>query len=215
MIDENQVIFKNQSIERMIHGHVETLRLLNEKGHDAFLGTWGELSTQEQGESILAGYWFSLLSDAMMNRLPQSLWVDFSYETIHNLPACLTSLYCLQQTSYTAEKNADLVGRTIAAVLFGLAINEHNCSLRVKKKKEEPCWGADLSFKVGVKREIDFLEAAQTAIKSSPISVENGIFVEMTAPIKAYKSAIGVDLSKYKLSSFIINGLADMHTPNP
>ena len=68
MIKENEVIFKNMRIEGLIEKSRQEMAQYNMPVTKA--GRIVEVKTpQEQGESIIVGYWVSLLADAMMNRI--------------------------------------------------------------------------------------------------------------------------------------------------
>ena len=62
-----------------------------------------------------------------------------------------------------------------------------------------------MSIKLGIKKEVDFLEAALKGIKM-PLVIDGGLYIDTSLLIKAYKSAMGVDLSEYGLGNIIIAG---------
>lgn len=164
---------------------------------------------QEAGERIVAGYWDSFINEAMA-MLDSKVQFDFTYETIKNVPAILTALYEMQKKFYNKEKNDEIIAKTLACILYGLAMNEHGVGLKVtgipkNTTKRTPFWADTLSIKLGIKKEVDFLEAALKGIKM-PLVIDGGLYIDTSLLIKAYKSAMGVDLSEYGLGNIIIAG---------
>lgn len=194
------LVFKASAINAIIDEHIKLTALIK-TGGDALKRE----SKQSIGEGIIGGYWYSLLYDVMVKMLPQSSWIDFTYDSIHNLPQCLTALYVLQKKSgYTADRNAEVMAKTIASVLYGLAINEHNCVLRVKNSISEITWGPALSIQTGMRHDVDFLSSALSAVRS-PFRIEDGLMIDMTEPINKYYYAMKVDLSEYGVANMILH----------
>ena len=206
MICDNGIEFKNPEIEEMLEENIKYVT--------------GEQEVVDRGDlqnfkDILSGFWFSLLNDAMMLKLPKEDWIDFTYETIGKLPKALASLYRLQKNGYSEAENADAIGRTIAATMYGLAMNEHGCELKVTRKRTvltppdavmPPLWAECLYAETGIKNKVDFLEPSLKAVMNPFISMEKGLFIAMTPVIKAYKQATGVDLREYGLGDMMISG---------
>lgn len=207
MIKDNIIIFKNPRVEELLEikrretlqyglSTPEAMKQLTKK------------TMQEQGESIIVGYWFSLLEEAMMERLRMRKWIDFSYETIERLPYSLISLYMLQKAEgYTRERNTNVIGKTIGAVMYGLAMNEHGYSFTVKKGKKGPMWGDFFSISVDGIQKVDFLYPALQTVSSSQIIMQKGAFVDMNPIIRAYQIATGIDLSEHGLGNIVIDDM--------
>ena len=205
MIKDKEIIFKNSKIEDLIEKSRQEMVQYNMPTFKAGRLIEGK-SVQEQGESIIAGYWVSLLADAMMNRLRVKMWIDFTYDTIERLPYSLSSLFMIQKNNgYTRERNASVIGKTIAAVMYGLAMNEHGYAFSVEMGKIGPLWGDLFSIRINGAQKVDFLDPALRAVGATPIVMQKGLFVDMTPVIQAYKSATGIDLAQYRLANIAIS----------
>ena len=203
MIKEDEIIFKNPKIEELIErSRQEELQCGNAA---EFRKQFAEKSMQECGETIIVGYWRSLLEDAMIGRLHIGKWMDFTYETIDRLPYSLISLYMLQDDwGYPHERNATIIGKTIGAVMYGLAMNEHGYALTVEKGRKGPLW-ADL-FNICIEgiQKTDFLAPALQSVHASPIVMQKGLIVDLTPVIRAYQTATGVDLAEHGIANIML-----------
>lgn len=208
MIKEKEIIFKNEKIEEYIGKHLQFMKSKNQYQAQS------KMSAEENAANILAGYWFSLLNDAVMNHLPVEDWIDFSYETIDKLPIALAALYKLQSESYSQKENAEIIAKTVAAVCYALAMNEHNCEFKVSTRRTKltppnavlpPLWADAYSIETGIKESVDFLPPALKTI-NSPFEMEKGIFISMRPIIRAYQRATGVNLEDYHIADIAING---------
>ena len=117
----------------------------------------------------------------------------------------LRSLYMLQKPSYTREKNASIIGKTIGAVMYGLAMNEHGYSLTVEKGKKGPLWADLFTIYIDGLQKVDFLVPALQTVNSSLIVMQEGLFIDMTPVIKAYQTATGIDLAEHGLANIMIS----------
>ena len=205
MITKNEIIFNNPKIEAMMDADREFSVLRMAGSVEEATRRMSSLTVQEIGEQIIAGYWTSLIADAMMGTLRYKKWFDFTYETLHNLPFSIVALYNLQKESYSVEKNADIIAKTLGAVCYGLAMNEHGCQLIVEKGKGKTLWGDSLHIYINMLSRMDFLEPALQTVKASPILVNNGVFIEVTPLIDAYSKATGIKLNEYGLGSIMLN----------
>ena len=205
MIKDNEIIFKNIRIEELIESWRQETTQYGLFTPEA-KKLWAEKTIQDEGETIIAGYWVSLLVEAMMDRLRTRKWIDFTYETIERLPYSLISLYMLQKTwGYSRDRNASVIGKTIGAVMYGLAMNEHGYALAVEKGKKEPLWADRINIYIDGIQKVDFLAPALQTVNSSLIVMQEGLFVDMTPVIGAYQTATGVDLSEHGLANIMIS----------
>ena len=203
MIENGKILFSNGKVGEIIENHIRDTEIYNQLGSEEYGKRAQKQTIQEIGEGIFGGYLYSLL-DAVCEATAEDSWVDFSYSTVKNIPIALLSLYKKQKASYEEKRNATVIAKTIACILYATAMNEHNCMLRVTHAKAEPAWADALSLKLGTKREVDFLKPALDSVFNGPLQVENGIAVSPEPLIKAYKSAIGVDLSEKGLTPMLL-----------
>ena len=204
MIRENEIIFNNPKIEAMIDDHVRSIKQYKED-FENWKKDYLKMSLLEHCEGMIGGYWYSLLSEAMMTRLSSDQWIDFTYDTIGRLTYPLTALYMLQRDHYTEEKNKELIGKTLAAVMYGLAMNEHNYKLKAEKGRKNPLWADGLNIYIVGRKRVDFLSPALQAVNSSLLFIQTGIMINMTPLIEAYKMATGIDLGQYGVGNIIIS----------
>ena len=165
------------------------------------------LSLQEKGEAIISGYCYSLLYDVMMNTLGYKKWIDFSYDTLHNLPFVLKALYHFQKNQgYSDIRNADVVTKTIGAVMYCLAMNEHGAKLIVERGKCPPLWADSLNIYVEANKKTDFLQPALQTLRTASVVINGGgYWFEMTPIINAYKETTGVNIAEYGIGNIMIN----------
>lgn len=161
------------------------------------------MTYQEMGEFLLSGYWGSLLEAA--NVLKEEHRIDFSYNTLKNLPIVLKEFLKITKENDPEESIEGTLIRTIAAYWYGLAMNENNSEIKVRvgNGKNPPYWSDMFSIKIGNLKEENFLIIA-TEIINKEFKVENKVFINMTPLIKSYNEAFGIDLSEYELYDFAI-----------
>lgn len=212
MITPEGIKFKNQKIEEMLLAQIEDSKAIEGKSMEEVAAFLKKKNRQQQGESLISGFWYSFLNDAMMNHIDNNDWFDFTYETLPKLSLAIAALFRMQKDSYSEEMNRDIIGKTMATVLYGLAMNEHNCNIRVThmadkgKINTDYDWSYDMSLKIGLKREIDFREAGLLSVRNVPVEVEGGMYISVDPLIKAYKSTIGVNLADYGFGDIMIGG---------
>ena len=202
MITNDEIIFKNPKIEEMIDENRRFMELSDaEQQH--FMKT---AAIKQVGETFIGGYWTSFF-DAMF-LLEQKYWMDMTYETLENLPYVLNSLYKLQTEGYSHSENMEILAKTVAAYLYGLAMNEHGCRLIISEpsallmndpSNQPPLWADMISIRTGISRELDFLEPALQALQRGKNTIA------LSPVIKAYKRATGVDLAQYNLKDILIS----------
>lgn len=160
-------------------------------------GKLTEQPVSAQGEAIFSHYLRGFM-EAMAAKLPREQWFGLRYASLDRLPLAL-SAFVREKAPGSAE-----IARTLACILYALAIQEHGCALRtVRAKGASPAWEGDLSLKLGKKREIDFLPAAEAAL-DAPLRMDSGIFLSMGRLIRDYRSAIGVDLAEKGITDVMI-----------
>ncbi len=203
MIENGTITFNSKQLAEILEASARSTEYYRQNGIEKYRKYLKDMTIQEAGENMFGGYLESLL-EVVMESAERDNWIDFTYSTMKNIPLALLLLYRKQKASYEGERNATVIAKTLASVLYATAMNEHSCMLRVTRAKGEPAWGEALSLKLGTKREVDFLKPALDAVFSSPLQIENGIAISPEPLIKAYKSAIGVDLSEKGLAPMLL-----------
>lgn len=198
MISRNEILFKNPRLAEMIDYHRRAEE--NPAGAEPDVRN---MTQQKIGEMIIGGYLYSLL-DAMQDVMDEKDWMKLTYDTIGNLPKALMILFMEnKRQGYSQEESMEITAKTIASVLYGLAMNEHGRMLTVELGEEMPMWANYFSISVDDMPASDFLEPALEALQPGPITVGNGLAVNMSPVILAYKAATGVDLAKYGLGNLL------------
>lgn len=193
------IVLKNDKINELLKKNDDYFQN-NQFKNDDYVKN---MTYQEMGEYLLSGYWGSLLDVA--NLFPKENRIDFSYNTLKNLPIVLKEFLKITKENEPAESIEGTLIRTIAAYWYGLAMNENNSEIKVRvgNGKNPPYWSDMFSIKIGDLKEENFLIKA-TEIINKEFEVENKVFINMTSLIKSYKEAFGVDLKEYEVFDFII-----------
>lgn len=197
--------FRNPEVKRMF---INVINNENLEQKDA-MKKIEEFSNQRAAEGIIAGFWLSFFACAKNVN-------DFTYEalSIEGLTRDLVELFTLDMKNYPLEKSRELVIKTLAALLYGFAMNEHGCTLDVSLMKTDltdgkailqPLWADTYSIRTGTLEKRDFLDAAVQAMEyKDPTYISRGFYLYMRPFIRAYKKAVGVDLSGYGLRDIAI-----------
>ncbi len=187
--------FNNPKIDEMLKNAIDTENRSEEKRQKKT----ESMSASEMGESIIAGYWLTFFSQAKKTN-------DFSYEQFNMdcFGEDIKNLFQLVIRESTLDRTKEVIAKTIAAYLYGLAMNEENCGIYVSRMRTEltakdaklpPLWANAFSVKTGKEDRKDFLEAALESLQY-PVKIAGGLYLNMKPFVKAYKKATGVDLSE-------------------
>ncbi len=166
-------------------------------------------SPQIAGESIIFGYATDMIGRGEIGRD-----LNLTYETVSNISHAINPLFRQYQKSGMWENDPEgSLARALAAYLIVLAMNEHDCPLKVTQmgsklfpppEDEYPLWGGILRIKTGRRREIDFLPSIVEGMKKTSLKGKTLLTITVNPVIRAYRSAVGTDLSQYELKDFII-----------
>ena len=166
---------------------------------DPAAGSWGV----KHPESIFFGYLQSFLSACADEGVP----FDILYDGLPHLGAGLTATYRWYKDRYTPEVMADVIAKTLAAVLSYVAVNEHDmwfrnvsylASLQKKPVLTQPLWADVFSIMVGKDNHYDdLLPYTKAAVKVGTLFSPNGLTVKMAEVVAAYRNLTGVDITAY------------------
>ena len=170
--------------------------------------SWNEMSNQEAGEKLISIF----ACDMLINAHKVGADLDFTYDTLKNLP--FAARRCLQgymESGVSFGACADSLARSLAAYIYCLSLNEHDCPWKVRQMKSMlssqtlgPLLGGALCVTTGVNEKKDFLLAA---LSSSSIRVKDGtgyMMIFVSSIVKAYKKAFGINLSDYGLVDMVL-----------
>ena len=170
--------------------------------------SWSKMSNQEAGEKLISIF----ACDMLINAHKVGTKLDFTYDTLKNLP--FAARRCLQgymESGISFGECADSLARSLAAYIYCLSLNEHDCPWNVRQIKSMlssptlgPLWGGALCVTTGVNEKKDFLLAA---LSSSSIRVKDGngyMMIYVSSIVKAYKKAVGINLADYDFMDMVL-----------
>lgn len=202
-----ELSIKNDKLVSHFQAERDMVALRSENMEDSKVRAW----SIDHPETMLYGYLDSFLEVCEANQIE----FDLTYKTIENLGMGLVALYQVQKKVYDQQKNAEIVAKTLAAVLSYLAINEHGCWFRTTsyltqfkagKVPKQPLWADVLSIAVGRKNKyMDLLAAAKESVTPGSVMSPNGLSIQPAAIIAEYKKLTGVDLVEYGIASIFMN----------
>ncbi|MBQ9045132.1 MAG: hypothetical protein IJ112_04220 [Oscillospiraceae bacterium] len=176
-----------------------------------------EMRMDEMAQIMLGGYVQDVLEYSEEAGYP----LDLTYGTIDKLPFALAPLYRDRlgegEGEAAEQKAAVATAKHLAAYLFALAMNEHNCVLSAKRvrlpmlqpdPKAEPAWvNNSVRIQTGMKRQMDFLPVVLDATGLDYFHGEKPHLHIEPGPIRrAYRSAIGVDLEDHGYPEMVFQG---------
>lgn len=202
-----ELSIKNDKLVSHFQAERDMVALRSENMEDSKVRAW----SIDHPETMLYGYLDSFLEICEASQIE----FDLTYKTIENLGMGLVALYQVQKKVYDQQKNAEIVAKTLAAVLSYLAINEHGCWFRTTsyltqfkagKVPKQPLWADVLSIAVGRKNKyMDLLAAAKESVTPGSVMSPNGLSIQPAAIIAEYKKLTGVDLVEYGIASIFMN----------
>ena len=158
---------------------------------------------QEQGEDLIGTYALDMLySGWAVNKE-----LDFTYETLLELPVAVASCYRRNREDQPEPVAVNGTAKALAACFFTLAMNEHGLSwdvrqmpvlLGAKKPPKDPLWGV-FRIQTGEKKKADFLLPVTNGCRVQKAMGKRLLTFDLTALIREYKAATGVDLEKHGL----------------
>lgn len=204
--------FKNEQINKILSDHENyNIAVESADSMEKAAEIMRKLSTEELGNAILGGYYSSLVEVAGWN----DVFPEPSYDQLDKLAPALAMLYSAQRESYSPRENAEIIGKTIAAYMALLCINETGCvpqysrinPMMYASQADIPeAWGGAIIIEVGSRKPVDFYQAGLDAVKEERIAMDDGLAVDMTPVIIAYRRATGIKLSEYGLANLMIGG---------
>ena len=163
------------------------------------------LNDERLCEMIISSY----ALDVFMHAHGYGVTLDYSYETLSNLGNGLQGVYHgYRRMGRDVKRSGDLTVRSFAAYLFLLAINEHDChlhsqqivnALHPQSPEDGPLWMDERRILTGLRRETDFLLPATESLVLMGLGAQQTAFFHVKPIVRAWKSAIGEDLSAHGL----------------
>ena len=176
-----------------------------------------EMRMDEMALSMLGAYVQDVLnaSEEMGNPL------DLTYGTVDKLPLALAPLYrgrMGEGEGRAVEQNAAVTtAKHLAAYLFALAVNEHDCPIKVTRlggpmmkpdPNAEPAWvNNTVRIQIGTDRRRDFLPVVLDATGLDYFPGEKPHLHIESAPIRrVYRAVTGVDLESHGYPEMVFQG---------
>ena len=176
-----------------------------------------EMRLDEMTQIMLGGYVQDVLEYSEAAGHP----LDLTYGTVDKLPFALAPLYrdrLGEGEGEAAEQKAAIsTAKHLAAYLFALAVNEHDCLIKVTRvggpmmKRDpnaEPAWvNNTVRIQIGTDRRRDFLPAVLDATGLEYFPGEKPHLHIESAPIRrAYRVVTGVDLESRGYPEMVFQG---------
>ena len=174
-----------------------------------------EMRMDEMTQIMLGGYVQDVLEYSEAAGYP----LDLTYGTVKKLPFALAPLYRseLGEGKAAEQRAAVTTAKHLAAYLFALAVNEHDCPIRTtsvggammkRDPNAEPAWVRNtVRIQVGSDRKRDFLPAVLGATGLEYFPGEKPHLHIESAPIRrAYRVVTGVDLESHGYPEMVFQG---------
>lgn len=160
---------------------------------------------KEMGEDLIGTYVLDML---------QSAWaagkdLDFSYETLSDLPVAAASCYRRNREDNPEPIAVGGTLKSLAAYFFALAMNEHGLSWEVRqmpvllnpsKPPRDPLWGV-FRIQTGRNRKTDFLLPVSRGCQIKEVMGKRLLTFDLAPLFREYKAVTGVDPEKHGLRS--------------
>ena len=176
-----------------------------------------EMPMDEMTQIMLGGYVQDVLEYSEAAGYP----LDLTYGTVKKLPFALARLYRDRLEAGEGEaaeqKAAVSTAKHLAAYLFALAVNEHDCAIKTtsvggpmmkRDPNAEPAWvNNTVRIQIGSDRKRDFLPAVLEATGLEYFPGEKPHLHIEFAPIRrAYRAVTGVDLESHGYPEMVFQG---------
>ena len=155
-------------------------------------------SVQDHGENVIGTY----ALDIIFSGWEVGKELDFTYETLADLPAAVESCYRRDLKGEHKLTALDGTTKALAAYFFALAMNEHGCSWQVRKMSmtiKDPLWADILRITTGETMKTDFLLPVSAGCKVSDVMGKQRISFDLAPLFRENKAATGVDLQEHGL----------------
>lgn len=169
---------------------------------------WNEMSNQEAGEKLIGIF----AGEMLLNAHKVGTKLDFTYDTLKNLP--FAARRCLQEyaesgTSFGAC--ADYLARILAAYIYCLSLNEHDCPWKVRLANSkfsspvsEPLWAGVFRVTTGINEKKNFLLDVMSGSEARVKGGNGYMMIFISSIVKSYKKAFGIDLLEYGLVDMML-----------
>ena len=162
-------------------------------------------TTQRLGEELVIQYAMDLIYSGA--RVGVSL--DLTYATVKELPVALKCRYQECRKEFSAADSAGSLAKSLAAYLFALAMNLHDCRLKVTQvvsplstptENREPMWGV-FRISAGFKKECDLLLPVDRGIRFLGQPGRQMLTIDVSQLVQAYQDSFGIDLCEHGLTN--------------
>ena len=175
--------------------------LEEEPGKINFDGT----TTQEQFEEMIGTY----AMDIIYSGWDVGKDLDFSYDTLADLPAAVASCYQRSRKDRPEDLAVNATIKSLASYFFALSMNEHGLPWNVQRLPEQmrsgtmdvSTWCGLFRITTGKKHKADFLLPVLAGCKKSNLFGKKILSFDLAALFKEYKAVTGVDLEQHRLKS--------------
>ena len=175
--------------------------LEGEPGKINFDGT----TTQEQFEDMIGTYALDIVNSGWAAGKD----LDFSYDTLSDLPVAVASCYQVSRKDRPEELAVNATIKALASYFFALSMNEHGLPWNVRflpekmrtNRLDPSNWGGVSRITTGKKHKADFLLPVLAGYKRTNLFGKKIMSFDLAALFKEYKAVTGVDLEQHGLKS--------------
>lgn len=186
--------------------------------NDALTVIIGRLLEEEPGKPVLEGKTEQQKLEDVIGTyaldIVYSGWaagkdLDFSYETLSDLPVAVASCYQVSRKDRPEELAVNATIKALAAYFFALSMNEHGLPWNVRFLPEKMCtnrldpaiWSGVSRITTGKKHKADFLLPVLAGCHRNNLLGKKILSFDLAALFKEYKAVTGVDLEQHGLKS--------------
>ena len=202
-MSEYQIELKNERLAAILD-EAWAFQTMSPKKKQTYISSL-KPNDEELCESIVGSY----ALDVYMQGKMRGVHLNFSYETLESISAGIQGVFQgYREMGRDLQRSGDLTARSYAAYLFLMAINEHDChlhsrqivsALRPQRPEDGPLWMDERRILTGLRREEDFLLPVTEGLVTMNLGSLQVLTIEAKPIVRAWKSAMGVDLSAYGL----------------
>ena len=162
-------------------------------------------TTQRLGEELVTQY----AMDLIYSGAKAGVSLDLTYATVKELPVALKCRYQECRKEFSAADSAGSLAKSLAAYLFALAMNLHDCGLKVTQvisplstptENGEPLWGV-FRISAGFKKECDLLLPVDRGIRLLGQPGRQLMTIDVSQLVQAYQDSFGIDLREHGLTN--------------
>ena len=166
-------------------------------------------TTQDQFEDLIGPYPLDIVNSGWAAGKD----LDFSYDTLSDLPVAVASCYQVSRKDRPEELAVNATIKALASYFFALSMNEHGLPWNVRflpekmrtNRLDPSNWGGVSRITTGKKHKADFLLPVLAGCKRNNLFGKKVLSFDLAALFKEYKAVTGVDLEQHGLKNIVFD----------